>query len=427
MKISQKFCYFCNKSYLKSNLQRHIDSVHYKKILKTCNICNKSFKSDTHYQYHMAQHEDRREFQCSLCVKTFNTNQDLWQHSRNHNKKEASTTKISPETFPNNQLHKSHQNKHEQKKVNNVCPFCDKTFRYLNDHIKTVHYEHKYFCGFEGCNKSFAKLGGLNRHLKIHCDDFKDFHCPVCSKRFAEKSQLERHFHVHFKAEKKTDFRCDKCLNYYNRQSDLKRHIKSIHSEKKYQCDQCDRRFRSKFEVLQHFKVIHLGQKAKRSKRPPKVPFNDILNHVYDEIIVEALDDTFDITESLDNTEHIEFDYLISEEQQLMNEAIFLQVFQPPIKWECQRCNRFYETPEKLKLHNIRNHNWKCKKCPNTKDTINIFYRKEDFQLHWIEIHNDETFPDKLECTICGDMFATKAALCNHNRNEHKLESIKKV
>lgn len=367
-------------------------------------------------------------FKCDKCNRTFNSLHNYNQHS------------------------KTHAIDDDRK-----CPFCFKSFKALKHHIRNVHSEKRFHC--EQCGKSFGKKHGLDRHLKTHSDDFKSYQCPKCSRLFVEKIQLERHFHVHLKAKKKTKHRCLECQKYFNRRPDLLRHRKTIHQERVYECDLCpDRRFSSKFEVLRHFKTVHLGDKPKRKIPAKKIPIEDIMLSVIEEepednsecsgdVTVEALDEQISpmskpkmkvILESVEPVENFLQSSVESEPDESTAEYLIehweepVQVItqhnvQRIVQWDCQRCNRTFDTCQRLKLHNIRNHSWKCKLCPKDTNAITFFHRKEDFELHWVDNHVLEPFPDKTECFICLDMFAEKAAMHRHQKSEHAIELPKRI
>lgn len=336
------------------------------------------------------------------------------------------------------------------------CPYCLKSFKALKDHIKNVHSENQFVCSYEGCNKSFGKKHGLNRHMKTHSDNLKPYHCPVCFHKFVEKIQLERHFQIHLKAEKKSEHQCLNCLKYFNRKPDLWRHNKTVHETKLYECDLCpSRRFGSKFEVLHHIRTVHWGEKTKRRKPTTKIPFKVIMStnpSVKEKFEARPKETRMKsnktktpmkvILESVEPIQVIKFrresiEYIV---EQLDETSEITEIWVEPIQivtthhgkskavqWECQRCDQIYESCERLKLHNIRNHNWRCKLCPSDINTITSFYRKEDFELHWMENHGNQQFPDKSECSICLDMFANKSALNTHQKNEHGIQLPKRI
>nr|XP_023018845.1 zinc finger protein 33B-like isoform X2 [Leptinotarsa decemlineata] len=51
-------------------------------------------------------------------------------------------------------------------------------------------------CSCDTCGKKFTRLGGLQRHMKIHLG-IKPFKCTTCCKTFSQKATLERHYLTH--------------------------------------------------------------------------------------------------------------------------------------------------------------------------------------------------------------------------------------
>lgn len=337
----------------------------------------------------------QEKFKCSKCRGIFKIHKNLIQHMKTH---ETTSKNFCSDTS----IH--------------FCSLCKKSVKDLGDHIKNVHSERKFICGFEGCKKKFAKKNGLNRHLMTHNDGFKQYECPECLRVFVEKIQLERHFKIHLKPKKITSFQCEECLRYFNRAAELKRHVKTIHQEKLHECALCpsSRRFGNKFEVLRHFKTVHLGQKIIRKKQSPKVPLEDIVAQTIIEENVQ-IEFHYEETEILEKVELVE---AADKSEDVMYTEVELA---EEIHWDCQRCHRRFENLERLKLHNNRNHNWKCVLCQGGQNSINIYQRKEDFELHHFECHKMEFFPDKIECPVCHDLFANSRALHNHQSNEHGM------
>lgn len=390
-----------------------------------CGSCQIRFLSESELKKHIKMLHKIRQikkkvFKCPKCGRVINSLNNYNQHVKSHSGNDGTT-----------------------------CPYCNRQFKALKDHIRNVHREKKFVCWFECCEKSFSKKHGLERHLKTHSDDFKPYQCPNCSRVFVEKIQLERHFQVHLKPEKITDHRCASCLKFFNRKYDLERHNKTVHQNKSYECDLCpSRRFGTKFEVLRHFRIVHWGEKPKR-KKTIKVPIKEIIScSIVKPTEEESSNKTFEFVEGTQmkvTLESVELLTRMNEDQdtaecvieELDEEILIAEFWAEPLKlttqrdasnlvqWECQRCSRTYESSQRLKLHNIRNHNWKCKLCPTEANTVESFHRKEDFILHWFEHHLQQSFPDKIECSICLDLFASISALHKHQSKEHGIEVTK--
>lgn len=78
-------CKICGTSFaIKSNLKRHISTVHEDRRQYMCRICGMSFglkqNLDTHIQ---AKHEKKRPYHCDLCGSRFGYKHVLQNHSRN--------------------------------------------------------------------------------------------------------------------------------------------------------------------------------------------------------------------------------------------------------------------------------------------------------------------------------------------------------
>lgn len=337
-------------------------------------------------------------FICEICNRTFTSSHNYNQHLTAH----ANNDRTS-------------------------CPHCHKDFRSLKDHIKNVHNQRQFECGFDGCGKSFSKRHGLDRHLKTHSDDFKSIQCPECFKMFTEKIQLERHYLVHLKPEKQTNFQCHTCFKYLNRKADLIRHTRTVHKKKLFSCDLCPtRRFGTKFEVLKHLSVKHLGVKSKRRSPPQKMSINEIMNkHFRDnlEVAKEPAEMREFILNSIEPAEDKSGDAVEYSHDDLDSTLTYIEITEPEpktVKWECQRCSRTFDDSHRLRLHNLRNHNWKCMKCSDNKNEVTTYHSREIFELHWITHHYYlDIPPDKIECVHCLDLFANIAAIHLHQKNEH--------
>ena len=138
-------CPRCQKEFAwKSDLRRHIESVHEKKRPK-CDQCEKYFASRSGLYYHkLTKHEGKKikrsKKQCPHCNKSFGSDHYA-QHLLTHQ---------SLKPF--------------------LCPFCSsyaaKELGTLKKHIDSVHFKCRWFCLMDGCNASATQETNLKGHFK---------------------------------------------------------------------------------------------------------------------------------------------------------------------------------------------------------------------------------------------------------------------
>lgn len=115
------------------------------------------------------------------------------------------------------------------------------------------------------CNKSFANL---SQHLKSkHQEDKKPYsgECELCAQKFSNKSNLSIHVRTIHEGELK--FSCKFCERSFSRNYALKRHVLMIHKgmrlEDNAMCTDCGKRFTQKSSLFKHQREVHMGRKRK--------------------------------------------------------------------------------------------------------------------------------------------------------------------
>lgn len=78
-------CDICHKRFAqKSQLDVHVNAVHYNQRPYACVLCKKSFKTKGSHDAHMIVHTDTRNYQCPHCDKKCRKRYDLTLHIRTH-------------------------------------------------------------------------------------------------------------------------------------------------------------------------------------------------------------------------------------------------------------------------------------------------------------------------------------------------------
>lgn len=92
---------------------------------------------------------------------------------------------------------------------------------------------------------------------EVH-DKVKNSVCSVCSRAFANESDLRAHF---------TDYHvnitfCPECPGFSGRLNDVKKHVRKVHrGENTYDCQECQSYFFKKSLLIVHISRVHENEK----------------------------------------------------------------------------------------------------------------------------------------------------------------------
>lgn len=230
-----------------------------------CDICDRSFENITERNAHIENHF--QQIECSNCQRTFTGDRAFEYHISNGKCKESVDVNrfrchlCNEKMFDSICILNSHlENEHRCIITDQqlVCLSCDRNFaklRYLKKHLREVHEKATPF-SCDICGKEFNRKSNLTEHLLIHENKYLAT-CPTCKKSYRTQSALKLHLRMHTKEK---PYKCDICNEKsYAYNTDLKRHKRSAHGilGKPFPCEYCSKVFYEPKLVKNHLKRQH--------------------------------------------------------------------------------------------------------------------------------------------------------------------------
>lgn len=201
----------------------------------TCDICDCEFGDIAERNAHIEQHF--KSIECPNCSRTFIGDRAYEYHISTGKCKEA----VDLDRFK--------------------CNMCnEKVFdsvEKLNSHL---HAQHNCFItderiGCELCDRTFAKLKYLRKHIRELHEKATPYNCKDCGKKFNRKANLLEHELIH---QGKYLAVCKTCDKSYRTQSALKLHERTHTGEKPYKCDICNEKsYAYNTDLKRHKRAVH--------------------------------------------------------------------------------------------------------------------------------------------------------------------------
>ncbi|XP_065575486.1 zinc finger protein 883-like isoform X3 [Artemia franciscana] len=275
------------------------------------------------------------------------------------------------------------------------CPVCEKKFTEksnLNKHERIHSGAKPYECKI--CEKKFSQICHLKSHERIHSGE-KPYECKICEKKFSVASSLKSHGRIH-SGEK--PYECKTCEKKFSLISHLKSHERIHSREKPYECKICEKKFSVASSLKSHGR-IHSGEKPYECKTCEK---------------------KFSLISNLKSHERIHsgekpYECKICEKKFSLASSLKShgRIHSGEKPYECKICEKKFSLISNLKSHE-RIHSgekpYECKICEKK------FFRTNNLKSHQ-RIHSREMGVNTpYGCEICGKKFSGMESLKLHQR-----------
>lgn len=209
---------------------------------RVCEICNKKFLCPTGLKYHMNLHLQVKPFVCDQCDKAFSDKRNLNEHKKLH----------IPITHTLD----------DYLEVNGIV------VQLTKEQLETLE------CPV--CNKKFCNKTGLRCHVRVH--ENPKYKCKICEKEFIDKEAYQRHRSISHlnpgenvasenlnikdyadvtESSIAVDWICEYCNGDFEFEIRLAKHIIKEHHHNKHEhlCNICDGKFKQLNELLTHMRA----------------------------------------------------------------------------------------------------------------------------------------------------------------------------
>lgn len=445
-------CKICNEVLKISKFKKHMEEHRNEKTFN-CTQCSEGFNVRENYTLHMALHQEG-DLRCPACNRKFHRYASLKGHLAMHQVEETFNCLECQAEFDREEEYFDHLEFHKEEltPVNNsenseyVCPHCNYIFNdsamykeHMSIHVKLkkLIYRKKYkkknvsrikmqhTC--EICQKSFYKLGQLERHSRIHSGE-KPFLCTYCGRGFAQKNTLIIHTsrHTGYKP-----FKCTLCPSKFGQKGNLRAHVEKTHSnpipgEKIYKCVQCTCIFKKIASLNGHVTKVHAGNNNVQNDKNNATGDMSSVSSGRPNIILKETKKDFIVTqkEIFDKTLK-DFELEVGENESIiyLTDSVadgtirryeILQRKCGDIRLNlCPFCTKEFKKPSDLIRH-LRTHTrekpFKCHFC-NAAFTL-----KSTLEAHLGAHYGHKDY----KCVICSKMFTTLKTLNTHYKKHDK-------
>jgi stress-induced morphogen len=247
--VSTYACTDCGKRFSRSdNLERHAAVVHSSSLLLfRCETCGKKFNRKDNFTRHIENifsSDGSPRYKCIYCGQQFCTELLLKAHGNLcQSEDESKSTKQSSTRIPDTMLDNAN---------NFICFVCSESFEQksiLVQHRKLAH-EDILECNL--CHSNFKSRFALERHEKdVFSNGSPRYECKHCTDYFCNGKQLKKHI-----SNKHHSCICQFCDQRFSKESNLKLHLKK-RIQNFVGCSYCGKSLCNKVQLTTHVLKEH--------------------------------------------------------------------------------------------------------------------------------------------------------------------------
>lgn len=226
-----------------------------------CPLCDQHFARFHHLKNHCnVVHANTASYRCQHCTHIGKSISAIFTHAVVHHPGQLGlarnvTCPKCGEKFHSGRELSQHKAVRHTEMVN--CLHCGKEFsKYqIYSHINEKHTkQHKSECSF--CHQTFYNGSRLSDHIKRHHlrEQYSRYVCPVCSKAYITRHELERHTAAH---QNERRHKCEFCSRAYFKAGDLTYHRRTHTGERPHRCTICVAAFSRPSELSTHMSRVH--------------------------------------------------------------------------------------------------------------------------------------------------------------------------
>ena len=377
--VTSKQCPLCQRTFFKlTDAQRHhLLRICERTDMKRWDMCQMTVDDTT------------GQIQCSQCPRVFKKKSRAISHFLGVHAEKTVPCSECPQLFATESLQRRHLRVSHGSLIQ--CHICGKMLkqRCVRNHMKrheapgsmsasgagrAAKSQREFTCKVPGCGWKGLGQPKMFRHTKI-VHGSHDQICTVCSKAFAIRADLKKHFNSCHNPASRQTVPCPHCQKLV-RTSNLRRHILQVHTKggKLYQCSKCNRNFHSGFNLRRHIEASERRGEDCSQLKPFKCP---------------------------------ECDACYSNQRTLTHHCE--RVHGHPSRFPCKKCNKRFPTRRLLQEHmdSHRGERYRCNICDLS------FTTSKGLRRH----HLRHEVRSKDNSCACGMQFPCYASLVIHHRH----------